>query len=124
MLDRYTTSSLIYQTALYETLEEKKDFIKFATDYEYNKLGLKEPDQVIYLWASYELLKEIRLKRYSNMGIANDIYEKDEEFLKRVYENSMFVADYLKWEQVDCSLNGKLLSKEDIHKKVYSLVKK
>lgn len=96
LLDRYTTSSLIYQAASYETIEEKKEYINYTMDYEYNKLGIKEPDQVLYLWGPYDLLRQMILKRYSNEGVANDIYERNEEFLKRVYETSMFVADYLK----------------------------
>ena len=42
LLDRYTTSSLIYQSALIENLDDKKDFIKYVVDFEYNKLGVKE----------------------------------------------------------------------------------
>lgn len=124
LLDRYTTSSLIYQAATYESLEEKKEYINYTMDYEYNKLGIKEPDQVLYLWGPYDLLRQMILKRYSNDGVANDIYERNEAFLKKVYETSMFVADYLKWDHVDCAPKGKLLSIEEIHQKVYSLVKK
>ena len=70
------------------------------------------------------MLTEIRLKRTSNDGIINDIHEQNMEYMKKVYETSMFIADYLKWDKVDCSLCGKLKSIEDIHKEVYTLVKK
>ena len=48
LLDRYTTSSLIYQSSLMDDYYEKKDFIDYVADYEYNKLGIKKPDKVIY----------------------------------------------------------------------------
>ena len=48
MLDRYTTSSVIYQSALIEDIELKKAFIDYITDFEYNKIGIKEPDKVIF----------------------------------------------------------------------------
>lgn len=124
LLDRYTTSSLIYQTANLEKLEDKKEFINYITDYEYNKLGIKAPDQVVFLHASFDLLTQIRLNRTQNDGVMNDIHERNVEYMKRVYESAMFMADYLNWDKVDCSSNGKLRSIDDIHKDVYALVKK
>ena len=35
LLDRYTTSSLIYQSALIEDVEERKEFINYVIDFEY-----------------------------------------------------------------------------------------
>ncbi len=51
VLDRYTTSSLIYQAALIEDIEQRKDFIDYITDFEYNKLGIQKPDHVVFLYA-------------------------------------------------------------------------
>ena len=63
-------------------------------------------------------------KRKVNDGVVNDIHEKDLEFMRRVYDNAMFVADYLSWDMVDCTKGGKIDSIESIHEKVYQLVKK
>lgn len=123
LLDRYTTSSLIYQTAAMDNIKDKCEFIDYITDYEYNKLKIKEPDQVIFLYAPFDLLTDIRLKRTQNDGIINDIHERDIEFMKKVYTTSMFIADYLKWEKIDCSQNNKLRTIDDIHKDIYQLVK-
>ncbi len=38
LLDRYTTSSLIYQSALIEDIEERKKFIDYVIDFEYHKI--------------------------------------------------------------------------------------
>ena len=43
--------------------------------------------------------------------------------MKKVYENALFVADYLSFDIVECSSNGKMDSISDIHSKVYKLVK-
>ena len=53
-------------------LEEKKKFINWVIDYEYNKLGLQEPDDVIFLTAPFELVTKMRTKRNQNDGIDND----------------------------------------------------
>lgn len=124
LLDRYTTSSLIYQSALIEDIEEKKKFIDYVIDFEYNKIGIKEPDEVIFLYAPFELVTEIRNARTQNDGIANDIHESNLEFMKQVYDSAMFIADYLSWHKVKCNDGNKMRSIEDIHNEVYNLVRK
>ena len=124
VLDRYTTSSLFYQSALIEDLQKKKDFINYVLDYEYNKLGIKEPDSVIFLHAPFDLVTKMRKARTNNEGIQNDIHEANIEFMKKVYENGMFLADYLSWDMVPCNDGDSLRSIEDIHEEVYRRVRK
>ena len=124
LLDRYTTSSLIYQSALIEDEEERKRFIDYIIDFEYNKLGIKEPDKVIFLTAPFEVVEKLRHERKENDGVSNDLHERDVEFMKRVYENAIFVCDYLKWDKVICNEEDKMKSIEGIHEEVYSLIKK
>ena len=97
LLDRYTTSSLIYQSALIQNLWDVKDFVKYVYDYEYNKLGIKQPDCVIFLLASFDLVTKMRKMRKVNDGVENDIHEKNLEFMNRVYNIAIFLANYLGW---------------------------
>ena len=124
LFDRYTTSSILYQASTIEDLDKRKEFINFVCDYEYGKLGIPEPDNIIFLHAPFELIEEMRNNRKENAGIENDIHERDREFLKKVYDNAMFVADYLNWDMIDCSNGNKMLPIEEIHEKVYSKVRK
>ena len=123
LLDRYTTSSLIYQSAVIEDIEERKAFIDYVTDFEYNKLGIQKPDKVIFLTAPFDLVQSMRRVRQNNDGVQNDIHERDIAFLKKVYDNALFVADYLSFDTVECSTNDKMESPSEIHNKVYRLVK-
>ena len=123
LLDRYTTSSLIYQSALIEDSEDKKAFIDYITDFEYNKLGIKKPDNVIFLYTSFDLATKMRNARKDNDGVDNDIHESDLTFMKKVFENALFLADYLSWNKVKCDQDGKMRSIEDIHNEVYSFIK-
>ena len=123
LLDRYTTSSFTYQASVIEDLEERKKFIDFVIDFEYNKLGIKKPDSVIFLTAPFDAITELRNKRISNDGIENDIREKDFEFLKTVYDNSVFIADYLSWDKIECSDGEKIKTIDEIHQNIYSKVK-
>lgn len=122
LLDRYTTSSLIYQSALFESRNDKKAFIDYVTDYEYNKLGIKKPDKVIFLTADFDVVSNMRNKRESNDGIKNDVYERDNKLMKKIYDNAMFVSDYLEFDIVKCDLNGNLRSIEDIHNEIKSII--
>ena len=124
LLDRYATSSLIYQSALIEDLDEKKRFIDYVTDFEYHKIGIKEPDNVIFLHASFDLVTEIRNARMQNDGIINDIHERDLLFMRKVYNSAMFIADYLSWDKIKCDDGNKMRDIDDIHEDVYGLVRK
>lgn len=123
LLDRYTTSSLIYQSALIDDIEKRKEFIDYVISFEYEKLGIKEPDLVIFLEAPYDLVKKLRNERKVNDGIQNDIHEKNDEFMRKVYENALFVADYLKFSKIKCNDGDHMRSIEDIHNDIYKLIK-
>ena len=121
LLDRYTTSNLIYQGSLFEG-KEKDKFLDYISDYEYNKLGLKEPDLVIFLKVDRDYAIKLRKDRDYD-GVDSDINEKDQVFLDRVYDNSLYVADKYNFKVVECNQNNKLRSIEDISEEIYSLVK-
>ena len=124
LLDRYTTSSLIYQSALFDSIEDKKRFIDYVIDFEYKKIGIKEPDNVIFLHAPFDLVTEMRNARKVNDGILNDIHERDLQYMKRVYDSAMFIADYLSWDKVKCNDKDKMKNINEIHDEVYQKVKK
>ncbi len=118
LLDRYTTSSLIYQAALIDDTEEKKKFIDYVIDFEYKKLGIKEPDLVLFLTMDFNLATEMRMNRKTNDGIINDIHEKDFEYMKKVYDNAQFVANYLNWNFVYCDDQNQMKSIDEIHNEI------
>lgn len=124
LLDRYTTSSIIYQAATIQDIDERKRFIDFVVDFEYSKLNIQEPDQVIFLTAPFHLIQQMREKRKDNDGIPNDIHESDLEYMKMVYDNALFVADYLNWETVECNRGDSMKPIKEIHQEVYQLVKR
>ncbi len=121
LLDRYTTSNLIYQGSLIEQ-EKKEEFLNYITDYEYNKLGLKKPDLVIFLKLDKDSFSILRQNRDTE-GVEGDINEKDNTFLDKVYDNSLFVANKYNFKIIECSKDGNLRSIDDISNEIYSIVK-
>ena len=120
LLDRYTTSNLIYQGSLFER-EKRDEFLDYITDYEYNKLGLKKPDLVIFLKLDKDFASTLRKNR-DNEGVEGDINEKDNAFLDKVYDNSLYVADKYNFKVVECSKDRVLRSIDDISREIYSIV--
>ncbi len=120
LLDRYTTSNLIYQGTMVPD-DEKDEFLEYISDYEYNKLGLRKPDLVIFLKLDKESNNKLRKKR-DYEGIEGDINEKDEDFLDKVYNNSLYVANKYNFKIIECNKDGKLRSIEDISSEIYSKV--
>jgi len=118
LLDRYTTSSIIYQSCLIEDIEERKKFIDYVIDYEYNKLGIGRPDKVIFLTAPFDIVTDLRNSRKENDGVENDIHEKDLKFMKKVYDNAVFIADYLDWDIIECVNDKKFKNIDEIHKDI------
>lgn len=125
LFDRYTTSSLIYQTALIEGVTQKKAFLDYVSDFEYNKLSIGRPDIVIFLYAPLKLVNAMRTKRRANDGITNDIHERNLDYLRQVYDNAMFVADYLGWEKINCATKSgdAILKPETIHRDIYQRIR-
>ena len=123
VLDRYTTSSLIYQSSVIEDKNEREEFINYIDDYEYNKIGIAKPDLVIFLHAPFELARELKGKRKENDGIKNDIHEKDLEFLKNVSDTSISIANKFNWRYIECIKDNKMRSIEEIHEDIYKAVK-
>ena len=120
VLDRYTTSSMIYQP--YNMTEEERDyFLEYAEDYEYKKIGVKKPDIVIFLTADYDLVCNLREKR--NEDMEEDIHERDKAFMKKVYDNANYVAKRLGWTIINCDSNNSFKSIEDIHKEIVEKIK-
>lgn len=124
LLDRYTTSSLIYQSALIEDKIERQKFWNYVSDYEYNKLGIQEPDCVLFLHIPFDLSQKLRAQRKEYEGLKNDLHEKNIEYLYKVYQSSLEVAQYFHWNTIECSENNQMKKIEDVHEQIYKLIKK
>ena len=66
----------------------------------------------------------MRKARIDNEGILDDIHERNDEFMKKVYQNANFVANYFNWTFIECNKDGQMKSINDIHEEIYRLVKK
>lgn len=115
--NRYTTANAVHQLSKLPRTQWE-DFLNWLWDFEYEKLGIPKPDNVIYL----EMLPEISLrlisKRASETGRKIDIHEADAGFLERSYEAALYASSRLGWTQIKCYENGEPVSRETVHKMI------
>ena len=82
IFDRYTASSVIYQTAEVSNLKKRRNEQMDIFEYEYVKLGLPEPDIILAMYSDYDMM----LKAIKDRGEDKDIFESDAAYLKKVHD--------------------------------------
>jgi len=120
---RYTTSNAIYQLAKLPP-EERGKFLSWLTEFEYEKLGLPEPDLVIYLDMPIEISQKLLDDRYDGDESKKDIHEADVHFLEECRKSAMFSADQCGWRIIDCADGNYPLAIEDVYTQICDLLRK
>lgn len=118
VLDRYTTSNIIYQGAKVSA-DSRHTFNSWVCDLEFNKVGLPYPDLVYFLsMPSTKLLHE-----RSKVQKA-DIHESSDEYQHECYLSGIFAARQFHWTIVECMKFDKIRTREDVHEEIYQHLKR
>lgn len=122
--DRYVTSNFIHQAAKIKDISEKDKFLSFQADFEYERIGLPKPDKVIFLDVPPEVSAFLMRERENKFTHEKekDIHEKDLSYIKKSYENALYVAEKFGFTKIVCTENGKMKSPEKIAEEVRSEV--
>lgn len=114
LADRYTTSNAIYQLAKLPK-EQWDDYLKWLSDFEYQKMGIPAPDKVIYLDMPVEISQTLMSKRYKGDESKKDVHEKNVAFLNRCREAALYTAKQWNWIVIHCSDGTRPRTRESIH---------
>lgn len=121
LMDRYVTSNIIYQAAKMENKMQIDEFINWNKELEYNKYNLPKPDYVIFLYMDLKESEKLRKNRKAKLE-GKDIHEQNDEYLKKVSDNSLYICETEKWIKIECVKKGRLKEileiKEEILKKI------
>lgn len=133
--DRYVTANALHQASKIENRQEKIKFLDWLWDLEYVKNGIPTPDLVIFLDMPFEIGAIINKNRKNKITGENkkDIHESNLDYLKKSYENALWVAEKYKWHRISCInsknynsvLNGipdNVKTKEQMLNEIYSAV--
>jgi len=123
--DRYTTSNMVHQAGKIHDDGERRAFLDWLMDYEFNLLGLPRPDRIFFLDIPPVTASLLTADRANKMtGEAEkDIHESNPAYMKESYRNARKLAEDYGWTTVTCVENGILRSIEDIHEEIYRQVR-
>lgn len=117
--DRYVTSNMIYQLAKLD-YKNWDNFLNWLCDYEYNKLKIPKPDEVIYL----KLPIEISQKLIKSRNESCDLHENNLAFFNLCSKTAEYSAKKFNWHVIDCSEDG--INIDPLHKisaKIFEILK-
>ena len=99
--DRYTTSNAVHQASKLPE-GEREAFFHWLYDFEYDKLGLPKPDEVLYLAVDTDATVQMLRAREKATNTHADIHEQDTAYLRTCSETGRQAADVLGWRKVEC----------------------
>ena len=119
LADRYATSNAVHQASKLEP-EARADFFRWLYDFEFDKLGLPQPDRVIYLDMPTEQAIQNLRRREADTNTRADIHEVDAGYLAACRATALEAAEVLGWTRVACVREGQLRSVEDIEEEIWT----
>lgn len=133
--DRYVGSNVGHQGGKIKDKKERKKFLKWLLDLEYNIFGIPKPDVTFLLKTSPEWSlklahkindQEKLRKRKSYLGDrVRDLHEEDETHLANALESYLEASREAEscYRVIECMDGDTLLSPEMIHDKIWRMIK-
>ncbi len=120
--DRYTTSNAVHQGS---KLPEKEQpaFFNWLSDLEYHKMGLPEPDLVIYLEVDLKTSLERMKRRQEKTHSHADIHEQDVTYLEKCLHTAERAADHYGWTKIPFKTNGVERDVDEKNAEIYRLIR-
>lgn len=122
LCDRYATSNIIYHMSKVPD-DERDEFIRWHSDFEYNKLGIPKPDLVLYLDVEPEVSQKLMEKRYNGDLSKKDLHERNVNYLLSCRRNALYAAEKCGWKVINCCENGEIKSIEKIAREIEEAAK-
>ena len=125
--NRYVSANMGHQTGKIEGKKKRDQFLAWLENLEYKIFNIPKPDVVILLYMPPEVgqkLVDQKATRSYTKGKKRDIHEADIDHLRKASEAYLYVAKKYGWKIINCVEKGILLSREEIHKKIFDFLRK
>lgn len=132
--DRYLASNIGHQGGKIKNKNQRKKYIKWLYDLEYNIFKIPKPDLTIILKTSADLsykmsprnIDRAKKQKAYLRGKKRDIHEQDKLHLKNALDSYLEAAREFprEFRVVKCLKNGCLLEPELINKKIIDIIEK
>lgn len=125
LANRYVTSNASHQGAKIPNGEERVKFFRWLDNLEYKIFNIPRPDLTIILHVPIEITLELLKRRYKEKGTSADLHEADTEHLRHAEQVYLEIAElFPNTKLVECYENNRLLSPQEVHAKVWELVRR
>lgn len=123
LCDRYVSSNAIHQMV---KLQEKDwdSFLDWLQDYEYDKLGLPRPEQILYLDMHPDVSQKLLSARYQGDNSKKDIHESNLNYLLNCRKAALYAAEKLGWTVIPCSDSQQPYTIETISEQIKRIIGK
>lgn len=117
--NRYVSASMIHQAGKIQYKTERREFLAWLEDLEYNIFWIPKPDKTIFLNVSPEMSQKLVLKKQERNYLKDwkkmDLHEEDKDHLKNAHGAAMEVVNmYPDWVKIDCENSWEMRSIDDI----------
>ncbi len=125
LADRYTTANMVHQAGKIKDKEERKKFLDWLWDLEFNIYKIPVPDKIFFLDMPIDYVEKLIANRKNKFdaNAKKDIHESDESHLIDSHNAACEVAKDYNWIKIDCVVDGILRTREDIGEEIFSKVK-
>jgi dTMP kinase len=128
IFDRFVGSNMGHQGSKIEDEKERINFFQWLYEIEYGMLKIPKPDLNIILHMTAEVSLELRNKRAQTetVPLKKDIHEADLVHLQKTEKIYLQMAQLFPndFTVVECVENGRLLSIDEVHEKVWAIARK
>jgi dTMP kinase len=127
--DRYVSANQIHQGGKIHDEKERIDFLKWLDTMEYKVFKIPKPDAVLYLDVPVEVSQTLLKNRVAQAkkGGQQSVQDLAETNLKHLEDSKQSALTVVqkdnKWYRIDCTDNNQMLTREEIHEKVFFVVR-
>ena len=119
--DRYTTSNAVHQGSKLPD-EELPAFFDWLVDFEFRKMGLPEPDLVIYLDVDLETSRRRMRQREADTHTHADIHEQDSDYLARCLHTADMACRHYGWTRIPWQKDGRERDMDEKNAEIYDIL--
>ena len=130
VVDRYVSSNQIHQGGKIKNPGKRRDFMRWLEKMEYEIFGIPRPNVIFYLNVPVAISRKLLFSDFSKskkkyLEGRKDIAEKNVAHLEASRRSALkLVGELNNFIKIDCTVAGKILSRAEIHQKIYKEVKK
>jgi len=122
--DRYVGSNMGHQGGHIKAIDERLKFYDWEIKLEHETFGIPKPDLNIVLHVPAELAFQLIQKRNDQKGGIDKPLLDELKLLKTAEQAYLDIADrFDAFQIIECVENNQLLTRKEIHKRVFALVK-